>query len=221
MIVRLIFLAIKAAYALGSPLRWPWLSLLHVFKRGTEIPVVSPGVASAGLGSEVVRASANICVHTRKVLILSFCTLVFDVYGAREWAEGGRGSRRGWGEVKSAPLAAFNHLPVCKRPVLTSLPPCLTHVQRRVYCLFEALSITYRSLLPVPAWCQYYTTDAVYGQVFVSVYLVLKILVLARHFRAVFGALQSVASNTLEFGAYAAKEDQGCCPICYGESGSL
>lgn len=94
-------------------------------------------------------------------------------------------------------------------------------MQRRVYCLFEALSITYRSLLPVPAWCQYYTTDAVYGQVFVSVYLVLKILVLARHFRAVFGALQSVASNTLEFGAYAAKEDQGCCPICYGESGSL
>lgn len=76
MIVRLIFLAIKAAYALGSPLRWPWLSLLHVFKRGTEIPVVSPGVASAGLGSEVVRASANICVHTRKVLytvILCIC----------------------------------------------------------------------------------------------------------------------------------------------------
>lgn len=127
----------------------------------------------------------------------------------------------GEGGVNQLAALAFSHLPVCHRPALTPLSPCPTRVQRRVYCLFEALSITYRSLLPVPAWCQYYTTDAVYGQVFVSVYLVLKILVLARHFRAVFGALQSVASNTLEFGAYAAKEDQGCCPICYGASGSL
>lgn len=96
-------------------------------------------------------------------------------------------------------------------------------VQRRVYCLCEAVSILYRSLLPVPAWCQYYSADPVYGQVFVSVYLVLKLLVLARHARAVYVSFQSVVSNTLEFGAYASKEERqesgcvhaSCCPpIC-------
>lgn len=45
-------------------------------------------------------------------------------------------------------------------------------VQRRMYAIVEMVFLLYRSLLPVPAWLEFYSKD---GEYFAAVYLVLKV----------------------------------------------
>jgi len=93
--------------------------------------------------------------------------------------------------------------------------------KRRVYCLLEALSLLFRSLLPVPAWLRYYGADVNYGDVFVLSYLTLKCMVLSRHTRGVVNILASLCqSHVLEYGRPATKEEcqeAGAteCVVCY------
>lgn len=92
----------------------------------------------------------------------------------------------------------------------------------QVYSLLELFSQIYRSLLPIPMWITYFSSES-YGTVFsiliIGFYLLAKSNVTLTHFHKFISAFSSFLLHEVQFGRYATQEeiygsgDQ--CPICH------
>lgn len=55
--------------------------------------------------------------------------------------------------------------------------------KRRLFVLLENAFLVYRTVLPLPVWCNYYEGDSSSSHIFVGVYLTLKAMVISKHMR--------------------------------------